>query len=63
MQELGRRNGGRGEKERRNWEKGRKRVTGAGEDGERENGRAVVDCVDWKIQIGWRIQASGSMPM
>ena len=42
---------------------GRKRVTGAGEDGERESGRSVVDWVDWKIRIGWRIQASGSMPM
>ena len=41
---------------------GRKKVTGAGEDGERERGRSVVDWVDWKIRIGWRIQASGSMP-
>ena len=31
---------------------GRKRVTGAGEDGERESGRSVVDWVDWKIRIG-----------
>ena len=36
-------------------------MTGAGEDGERETRYSVeglVDWIDWKIRIGWRIQTS-----